>query len=167
MPEPRSSPRTTAPPQADGFAINGPPRVQVADVLVGVTRLAIKARTAPMSWDFQVLFTPAEMELFEGWYREVIETADGEFYAHWIGGGRIVALANSYTLTPVGSGWLLGATALRTRIDHTICDDAISEVFTAIYRADLSAEDIYTADLSAEDIYIGDWDLQLIADNEC
>lgn len=177
MPEPAASPRALSPPplwpaslpdpQAEGFTVIGPPRVEVADVLYGVTRLAVKARTAPMSWQFTVWFTRAQMQTFEGWYRNVVENYDGEFYAPWIGGHRVVAFNTIYQYAPLGSGYVLSATAIRTRIDHTVCDGLLTEVFGAVYRADLAAVDIYEADLTSADLYQDDFDLDLIADNEC
>lgn len=176
MPEPRASPRVTAPVpiwpdtlpiNVGGFTVNGPTRVEVADVLSGVTRLAVKSRTAPMTWSFSVNLTPAKFEIFEEFYRDCVETHDGEFYAPWIGGDRIVALVSNYQLSPLGRGWLLQASAVRTRIDHTICDSIINDVFGNIYRANLTGPDIYTADLAAVDIYKDDFALSLIADNEC
>jgi hypothetical protein len=160
-------PDTLPDPQADGFAWSSPQRPEVADVLTGVTRLAIKARTAPMQLEFQCFFSKAEMQTFEGWYRDVIENHDGEFYARWIGGSRIVAFASNYAFSPIGSGWVLSATAIRTRIDSTICDEFLSDTFENIYRADLAATDIYEADLTAVDRYVPDFSLQFIADNEC
>ena len=58
-----------------------------------------------MRWQFVVSLTRAQFEIFEGWYRDVIENYDGEFYAPWIGGDRVVAFDTNYTLTPLGSGW--------------------------------------------------------------
>jgi hypothetical protein len=160
-------PDTLPNPQSDSFAVTGPPRVEVADVLFGITRLAVKARTAPMTYNFEVILSRAEMEIFEGWYRDVIENHDGEFYARWIGGSRIVAFASNYTLGPFGAGWILQCTAIRTRIDHEACDAFISSVFQNIYRADLAAVDIYEADLTSADLYQDDFSLSLIVDNEC
>lgn len=177
MPDPRAMPRADGPPamwpdtlpspQVDGFAWGSPMRAELADVLAGTTRLAVKARTAPMALEFRCYFTAAQMQIFEGWYRDAVENHDGEFYAHWIGGSRIVALSSNYTLSPIGSGWALSATAVRTRIDPTICDEFLSTIFENIYRADIDTTDIYQADLAAADIYVGDWELALIADNEC
>jgi len=178
MPEPRARPRiasgpvpiwpSTLPgPVADGFAVSGPMRVEVADVLAGVTRLATKSRTAPASWEFSVNFTPAQFEIWEAFYRDCIENYDGEFYAPWIGGDRVVALVSNYTLVPLGRGCTLQAVAIRTRIDHTACDAILNDVFSNIYRADLAAVDIYTADLTGVDLYQDMFDLDLIADNEC
>jgi len=177
MPEPQAMPLAAGPPpiwpdtlpepQAEGFTVKGPPRVEVADVMTGITRLAVKARTAPMAFEFQVYMSQLEMEIFEGWYRDVIENHDGEFYAHWIGGSRVVAFATNYAYAPLGSGWVLSAAAVRTRIDPTICDAYLSTIFQNIYRADLTATDIYEADLTSADRYQDDWDLQLIAANEC
>lgn len=176
MPEPRAIPLSSPPamwpatlpnPQEGGFSITGGNRVEPADVLFGVTRLAVKARTASMMWSVEVWLTSEQQEIFEEWYRDVIENHDGEFYARWVGGSRIVALCEPYGLTPLGKGWALTARLIRTRIDDTACNDFIESVFGAIYRAELAATDIYQADLSATDIYSGDFDLTLIADNEC
>lgn len=178
MPEPRALPRTigvpppiwpdTLPaPNGEGFTVNGPTRVEIADVLVGVTRLAIKSRTAPMTWEFTVDLTPDQFDIWEGFYRDAIENHDGEFYAPWIGGDRVVALAANYTVVPLGRGCTLQAIAVRTRIDHAACDDLLNDVFTNVYRADLAAPDIYEADLTGVDLYQDMFDLQLIADNEC
>jgi len=178
MPEPRAAtPRVAGPvpvwpatlpgPVADGFTVNGPTRVEIADVLTGVTRLAVKSRTAPASWEFSVNLSPAQFEIWEAFYRDVIENYDGEFYAPWIGGDRVVALVSNYTLVPLGRGWTLQAVAIRTRIDHTACDAILNDVFSNVYRADLAAADIYQADLTAVDVYQDQFDLSLIADNEC
>lgn len=160
-------PDTLPGPQVDGFAWSSPQRVEVADVLTGVTRLAVKARTAPLQLEFQVFMSRLEMEIFEGWYRDVIENYDGEFYARWIGGSRIVAFASNYSFSPLGDGWILNATAIRTRIDTTLCDEYLSEWFDTIYRADLAAADTYEADLTATDVYVPDFTLSFIADHEC
>ena len=160
-------PDTLPDPQEDGFSVTGPQRAEVADVLAGVTRLAVKARTAPAIYSFQVNLSRAQMQTFEGWYRDVIENHDGEFYARWIGGSRVVAFASNYTLDPLGSGWVLQCSAVRTRIDHTACDAFLSSVFQNVYRADLTAPDIYEADLTSSDLYQDDFALDLIAANEC
>ena len=177
MPEPRAVTLASGPPalwpdalpnpQAENFTVTSPPRVEIADVMTGVTRLAVKARTAPLQFDFECIFSRAQMEMFEGFYRDAIENHDGEFYAHWIGGSRVVAFSSNYTLSPLGSGWILTASAIRTRVDTTICDAYLSSIFTAIYRADLTATDRYEADLTSADLYQDDWALALIADNEC
>jgi len=177
MPEPRSSPRAAGPvpiwpdalpdPDANSLSVQAGSRAEAADVLFGPTRLAVKARTAPMSWSFTCGFTKEEQELFEEFYRDCLENHDGEFYARWIGGGRVVAFGEPYNYAPLGSGWALSGRLVRTRIDETACDDHIISVFGAIYRADLAALDLYQADLAAVDIYADDFDLQLIADNEC
>jgi hypothetical protein len=161
-------PDTLPGPQADGFTVESPPRVEVAGILFGTTRLAVKARTAPMTWTFTVwLTTPLEMEIFEGFYRDSIENHDGEFYARWIGGSRVVAFIEAYEYAPIGVGWSLTCKVVRTRIDGTACDEFLGEIFGAIYRADLTAPDHYEADLTAADIYVDDFDLSLIAANEC
>lgn len=160
-------PDTLPNPQADGFAVESPARVEVAEVLFGATRLAVKARTAPMSWTFTVWLTAAQMQIFEGFYRGCIEENDGEFYARWIGGSRVIAFREPYTYAPIGAGWALTCTVVRTRIDGTACDDFLSETFGAIYRADLTAADIYEAGLLTSDRYVDDFDLAQIAANEC
>jgi hypothetical protein len=175
MPEPRAAPGTppilwpaTLPnPNAAGFAVRAGQRAEPAEVLFGPTRLALKARTAPMTFTFAVEMTREQMEIFEGFYRDALENHDGEFYARWIGGGRIVAFSGPYQYVPLGVGWVLSGTLIRTRIDESACDEFIESVFGDIYRADLTAPDIYEADLAATEIYADDFSLQLIADNEC
>lgn len=176
MPEPRDArselppvmwPDTLPNPQAPGFTVSAGVRTERAEVLFGVTRLAIKARTAPATYSFTFWFTPAQMQEFEGFYRDAIENHNGEFYARWIGGSRIVAFAQAYQYSALGEGYVLSGTVVRTRIDHTLCDDFISAHFFNVYRADLDAADIYQADLAASDIYKDDFSLQDIADNEC
>jgi hypothetical protein len=176
MPEPRPAPRTAAPvpvwpdtlpdPQA-GSVVTSPPRAEAAPVLFGPTRYAVKARTAPMSYAFVVWLTPLQFETFEEFYRDAIENHDGEFYAPWIGGARVVAFGEAYDAVPIGASVALSGILIRTRIDPGICDAILNEVFGAIYRADLAAPDIYQADLTAVDVYADNFDLQLIADNEC
>lgn len=176
MPEPRSAPRVGEPvavwpaslpdPQA-GLVINSAPRAEPAEVLFGPTRYAVKARTAPMSWSFTVWLSAEQFEIFEGFYRDTLENNGGEFYARWIGGGRIVALGEPYNFVPLGVGVALSGTLICTRIDDTACDALIEAVFGSIYRAALTNPDIYQADLAAPDIYADDFDLTLIADNEC
>jgi hypothetical protein len=175
MPEPRATagapvpiwPDTLPQPDANALSQRAGERAEPADVLFGPTRLAVKARTAPMSWTFTCAFSRAQMQAFEEFYRDCIENHDGEFYARWIGGSRIVAFGESYNYVPLGSGWRLSGTLVRTRIDETACDEFIESVFGAIYRADLPAPDLYRADLAAADIYADDFDLQMIADHEC
>ena len=108
-----------------------------------------------------------EQEIFEEFYRDSLENHDGEFYARWIGGGRVVAFGEPYSYAALGSGWSLSGRLVRTRIDETSCDEHIESVFGAIYRAQLGAPDLYQAFLPASDIYADDFDLQLIAENEC
>jgi len=175
MPEPRAVPGVPVPmwpsmlpqPDANALSVRAGERAEPADVLFGPTRLAVKARTAPMAWTFSVGFSAAEQQIFEDFYRDCVENHDGEFYARWIGGSRVVAFGESYDYVPLGSGWRLNGRLVRTRIDHTACDDFIEAFFGAIYRADLAAPDIYQADLTAPDIYADDFDLQFIADHEC
>lgn len=176
MPDPRTAPRAagpvpiwpdTLPDPQGGVIVSSPPRAEAAEVLFGPTRYAVKARTAPMSFAFTVWLTAEQFETWEGFYRDALENHDGEFYAHWIGGARVVAFGDAYDAVPLGAGYALSGLLIRTRIDTTICDDFISSVFGTIYRADLAATDIYQADLTALDIYADDFSLDLIADNEC
>lgn len=160
-------PDTLPDPQADGFTVESPPRVEVTEILFGTTRLAVKARTAPMVWSFTLWLTRAQMQTFEEFYRGCVETNDGEFYARWIGGSRVVAFREPYQYAALGSGWALNCTVVRTRIDATSCDDFLSAKFGSIYRAELAAVDRYEADLAAPDVYISDWDPAYIAENEC
>ena len=154
-------------PNTDGFTINSGARAEIAEVLFGPTRLAVKARTAPMDISFNATFTREQQETFEEFYRNALETRDGEFYARWIGGSRVVAFAEPYSYAAFGAGWILSGRVVRTRIDESACDDYIEEWFGSIYRADLGASDIYQADEAATDIYADDFSLQFIADHEC
>lgn len=176
MPEPRDAraelppvmwPDTLPDPQAPGFTISAGVRTERAEVLFGVTRLALKARTAPATYSFSCWFTPEQMQAFEDFYRDAIENHNGEFYARWIGGSRIVAFAQGYQYSTLGEGYVLAGTVVRTRIDESSCDDFISAHFSNVYRADLGAADIYQAHLPGNDIYKDDFSLQEIADNEC
>jgi hypothetical protein len=176
MPEPREVRLATPPPvwpeylptpEVEGFTQSGPTRVESAPVLFGPTRLAVKARTAPPSWRFVVFFTAEEMQLFEAWYRDAVENHDGEFYARWIGGSRITAFSQAYQYTPLGRGYALEGTVIRTRIDHSACDEYLGAYFPALYVADLQAVDHYVADLAAVDVYKDDFDLAYIAAHEC
>ena len=175
MPEPTPTPGTAVPmwpdslplPDADGFVVTAGLRAEVADRLLGNTRLTVKARTAPPEYAFKATFTRAEMQAFEEWYRDAVENFDGEFYARWIGGSRVVAFAEPYALVPIGDGWILTGRLVRTRIDDTACSEYIETWFGNIYRANLSAPDIYEADLAAPDIYAPDFTLEFIAEHEC
>jgi hypothetical protein len=160
-------PATLPDPQGEGFTVLSPVRAVPTPTLYGPTRLTIRARTAPMQWTFAVIFTPEQLEVFEGWYRDAVENHDGEFYARWVGAGRVVAFSAPYAFTPIGKGWALHGSVIRTRIDDTICDGHLETIFGAIYQAHLAAVDLYEADLGAVDIYEDAFDLQLIADNEC
>jgi hypothetical protein len=111
--------------------------------------------------------TRAQMQLFETFYRDVVENHEGEFYARWIGRGRVVAFAQAYEYAALGRGWILSGRVIRTRVDFSLCDAHASETFGAIYRADLAAADNYRADITAADNYRNDFDLGLIAANEC
>lgn len=175
MPEPAASalavppplwPATLPDPQA-GFTVSQGVRTESAEVMFGVTRLVVKGRTAPATFSFTCWLTAAQMQEFEEFYRNVIEQHEGEFYARWIGGSRIVAFAQAYQYSALGTGYVLTGTLVRTRIDETACDDFINSVFGNIYRAYLPAIDRYIADLAAVDIYKDDFSLQEIADNEC
>lgn len=177
MPEPREVtslappplwPETLPAPQADSMQIIGPPRVEYSDTLSGPTRTRVIARTAPMQWLFSCWFTAEQMEAFEAWYRACVEHSDGEFYARWIGGGRVVAFSAPYSYSIRGLYWILSGTVIRTRIDHTLCDAFLDLIFGAIYRDDGSSSDVYADDeFTAADSYVDDFDLQLIADSEC
>lgn len=154
-------------PQSNTMTVSGPPRVEFADVLTGPMRSRVKARTAPQEFSFTVWFTKLQMETFEDWYRKVAHFSDGEFYARWIGGSRVVAFVEPYQYTALGDGYVLAGRLMRTRIDTTACDAFISALFTAIYRDNGVAADIYRADLTAADRYVDDFDLDLMARNEC
>lgn len=175
MPEPRPSgqgapafwPAILPNPDAPGFQVAAGVRTEVAEVLFGPTRIAVKARTAPMGFSFTMYLTREDMEIFEGFYRDVLENYNGEFYARWIGGSRVVAFSQPYEYSALGEGWTLVGRCVRTRIYEAACDEFIESIFGNIYRADLAAPDIYQADLAAVDIYSADFSLQMIRDNEC
>lgn len=175
MPEPLPHASSTPPmwpatlpnPQADSIIVIGPGRAERANVLTGPTRLRVRARTASMQYGFACWFTPAQMQEFETWYRLVARDHDGEFFARWIGGSRVVAFVEPYQYTPLGAGYALVGRVVRTRIDPTACDEFISAVFENLYRDDGVAPDIYRADLAAVDRYVDDFDLRLIVRNEC
>ena len=179
MPEPRHMsvrtpgvpvplwPSTLPLPQETTVAVAGPTRAQFSDVLTGPTRARLVARTAPPEFFFSVFLTPQQMQIFEGWYLAAVRDSDGEFYARWIGGARVVAFVAPYSYEALGRGYVLTGHVVRTRIDPTVCDEFIGDVFGAIYRDDGVAPDIYRADLAAADIYADSFDLSLIAGNEC
>lgn len=154
-------------PQETSVRVTGPARAQFNDVLTGPTRARLVARTAPPEFFFSVFLTPAQMQVFETWYLSAARDHDGEFYARWIGGSRVVAFVSPYSYEALGRGYVLSGHVVRTRIDHTACDAFINLIFGAIYRDDGVSPDIYQADLAAVDIYVDNFDLSLIARNEC
>ena len=160
-------PSTLPNPQADSMRIVGPGRVAITNVLGGPTRLRVHARTASMLYSFRCFFTRAQMQAFEDWYRICARDHDGEFYAQWIGGSRIVAFTEPYRYTPLGAGWALDGRVIRTRIDPSICDAYIDEVFGGILWDDGIAIDIVEADLTATDIVEDDYPLSMIERYEC
>lgn len=175
MPEPAADVSATPPrwpdtlpnPQGSSLTVTGPQRVEVFNPLIGPTRLRVRARAAPMEYSFECHFTQQQMQDFETWYCMVARDHDGEFFAPWIGGSRIVAFIAPYEYRALGTGYRLAGHLVRTRIDPSVCDDFLNAVFGAIYRDDGAASDIYRADLSATDVYADTFDLRLIAANEC
>lgn len=177
MPDPREVRSVSPPPiwpadlpapQSDSMRIVGPLRAEYCDVLSGPTRVRVHARTAPQTWAFECWFTPAQMERFESWYRDIVAAADGEFYAHWIGGGRVVAFSAPYAYSAVGTLWVLSGTVIRTRIDYSVCDAAAVGAYGNLWRDDGSATALLIDNnISAVDAYIDDFDLALIKANEC
>jgi hypothetical protein len=177
MPEPRATPRslpvaaiwpaTLPAPQAGSLSFIAPARVSLADVLSGPTRLYLTARTAPGEWTFAVWLSPTQMYLFEDWYRQLIALTGGEFYARWIGGARLTAFAAPYEYTPIGRSWVLTGRLVRTRTDPSICDVYIEAAFGELLIDDGVSADVVVADLAATDVIADDFDLALIAANEC
>lgn len=175
MPEPAADVSATPPmwpealpnPQGDSITVTGPQRVEVFNPLIGPTRLRVRARTAPMEYGFECHLTQQQMQDFETWYCAAARDNDGEFYARWIGGSRIVAFVAPYEYQALGTGYRLAGHLVRTRIDPTACDAFINIVFGAIYRDEGTPPDVYRADLAAADIYADDFDLHLIDVNEC
>lgn len=160
-------PDTLPGPQAPSFKVTGPPRAELINTLSGSSRIQVNARTAPMRWEFQIWLTREQQEAFEAFYRDSIENHDGEFYARWIGGSRVVAFPEAYSYVPHGDGWILQGTLVRTRIDTSACDAHINAEFGAIYRDQTGAVDVYAANLTAPDRYQDDFSLALIADEVC
>jgi hypothetical protein len=120
-----------------------------------------------MQYGFACWLTPAQMQEFETWYRLVARDYDGEFYAPWIGGSRVVAFLAPYQYTALGDGYVLSGRLFRTRIDTRVCDAFIDSVFGGILRDDGIASDIVQADLAAPDRIVDDYPLELIVENEC
>ena len=176
MPEPRATVSASVPPswpvgvpwpQAGSVTVAGPGRTERNPVLIGATRLRVRARTASMQFGFTCWLTPAQMQAFEDWYRVVARDHDGEFYAPWVGGARVLALLEPYEYSALGKGYALSVRAIRTRIDERICDAFINAVFGGVLRDDGLSSEILQASLGASDIYADDFPLKLIAENEC
>ena len=176
MPEPRPHELAAVPPmwpasllnpQTDSIIVTGPGRTDPEAVLTGHTRLRVRARTATMQYAFTCWLTQAQMQDFETWYRIVARDFNGEFYAPWIGGSRVVAFVKPYQFTALGAGYALHGRLIRTRIDTRVCDAFISEVFGGILRDDGISSEIVLCDLAALDRYVDDFPLALIVANEC
>lgn len=165
-PPPPLWPETLPNPQADSISITGPSRVERSNVMIGPTRLRVHARTAPAQYEFACVFTAQQMQDFETWYTQVARDHDGEFYARWIGGSRVVAFIEPYRYAALGAHWQLNARVIRTRIDLSACDAFLSAAYGACYRDDGTLPDIYIDDGSA-DIYTDDFDLHYMVRNEC
>jgi hypothetical protein len=106
------------------------------------------------------------MQTFEEWYASLARDHEGEFYARWIGGGRVVAFIEPYTYHALGAGWAMSGHVIRTRIDHTACDAFLSALCD-IYRDDGIGSDIYIDDGIGSDSYIDDLSLPIMQANEC
>lgn len=154
-------------PQAPSMTVLGPPRVAYSGTLSGPMRARVHARTAPASYGFACWFTQKQMQDFEGWYKNVVANHDGEFYARWIGGSRVVAFGQPYEYSFLGAGYVLRGTVIRTRIDESACDDFLNSVFGNIYRDEGASDYDILASLTATDRYVDQFSLKLIADNEC
>lgn len=160
-------PETLPMPQVNSLREARALRTMSIDVLAGPTRVRLTRRHAGGSHEFQTWFTASETEAFEAWYNQVIALHDGEWYAPWIGHGIVLAFADEYELRPLGTGWALSALALQTRIDPSICDEHISEIFGGILRDELTATNIFKASLISGDRYRDDYPLALIAAEPC
>lgn len=160
-------PLTLPDPQGDSLTVSSPPRIESHDVLTGPTRLRITARTAPMTFGFECWFTPPQMQAFEQWYRDAAVANDGEFYARWIGGSRVVAFIEPYAYGALGSGYVLRGRVVTTRVDPRACDAYLVLMYGDCYRDDGAAADIYQDDGVSADIYRDDYDLRYMVDHEC
>lgn len=176
MPEPTAYTLGTPPPmwpaslpnpQAPSIVVRGPPRTEISTVLKGPARVRVRARLAPAEYAFSVQFTAQQMQDFESWYRDVVKYADGEFYARWIGGDRVVAFMAPYTYSAFGAGYLLSGQLIRTRIDPSACDDYLGAMFGHIYVDDGHSPDIYQADLAAVDVYENNFPPEWLVAYEC
>jgi hypothetical protein len=154
-------------PQTNTMAIDGPDYSALINVLAGPTRVRLARRHVAGTWQFQIWLTAAETEQFEAWYGDVVAQHDGEWYAPWIGHGIVLAFADEYELRPLGIGWALSAMTVQTRIDPSICEGHINEIFGGILRDELTATDVYKSDLSSSTIYRDDYPLALIASEPC
>jgi hypothetical protein len=160
-------PETLPKPQVNSLRATAALRTMSIDVLAGPTRERLTRRNAGGSHEFQVWMTANETEAFEAWYNQVIAAHDGEWYAPWVGHGVVLAFADEYELRPLGIGWALSALAVQTRVDPSICEGHINEIFGGILRDELTATDVYKSDLSSSTIYRDDYPLALIASEPC
>ena len=176
MPEPRELAEPRAVPlwpatlparQGESVTMLAPVRASLHDVLSGPTRLMLTARTAPAEWTFTLFLSQAQMQAFEAFYQAAVAANDGEFYASWIGGARVVAFAEPYQYAALGGGWALSARAIRTRIDPSICDAILNAQFGAILRDDGASANFVRDDGVAADFIRDDFPLADIAAHEC
>lgn len=153
-------------PQADSLEYFGADTVNATDVLFGPTRTRLARRHAMDGYTFAVWFTAEQAEAFESWHADVVAFDDGEFYAPWIGHGIVVAFQDEYEMKPLGRGWQLAGLLVGLRIDPTLCDDHIGDVF-GLLRDPLDVDDAYKDDGASTDIYRDDFPLSLIASEPC
>lgn len=161
-------PDTLPMPQADAISIEGPQFHELIDVLTGPTRTRLAQRNVGGGHQFEVWLTAAQAEAFESWYSQVVKLHNGEWYAPWIGQSRVVAFADEYELRPLGRGWRLQGLAVQTRIDESLCDAHLTEVFGGVLRDEMPfSANIVKASLSATDIVKDDYPLYLIKSEPC
>ena len=115
-------------PQTESQAIDPAAYCDPVDVLQGPTRVRLARRHALPSFEFEIFFTADQAQYFEAWYWGVTITNAGELYLPWIGGGRVVAFADEYTMVPLGLGWHLQALVVQLYVDASLCDAHIGAV---------------------------------------
>lgn len=160
-------PDTLPAPQADSMQYDGANFLDVIDVLSGPSRTRLQRRNAGGNVQVAIWMKAAQAAAFEAWYDDVIRAHNGEWYAPWIGHGVVLAFVNEYDMKPQGRGWELSALLTQLRVDATLCDAHLSEIFGGILRDPGNVADSYKADLTSLNIYRDDYPLSLIASEGC
>jgi hypothetical protein len=153
--------------QADSMGYGGPSYAEIIDVLNGPTRTRLVSRHATPTFEFEAWFSAEEAEEFEAWYNIVVAYHDGNWYAPWIGGARVLAFADEYQIVPLGTGWRVSGLLVQTGIDESLCDEHAIEVYGGALRDELFAVDTVHDELGAGPAYRDDYDPELILWEEC